>query len=440
MGHRNGHHPPVSSVAPLFALIDCDSFFVSCERLFRPDLEGRPVVVLSSNDGCAISRSNEAKALGIEMAAPAYKYRQLFKDQGVVVFSANFELYGDISERITRLLTSITPRTEVYSVDEAFLDLRGLDIKDYAAWGRMVRHKIRRDVGMPISMGIAPTKTLAKLAREHAKKEPELDGVLSLVELPPEQARAYLLKTRINQIWGVGWRLAPRLRAEGIYNALDLADTRPRLAQQLMGVHGRQLVAELNGLACHPLEAFGRIRQTVMNGRMFGQDTNDFQIIEAAIASLTARAAYSLRREGLKARRANLSLSTNRHNPGYERQQLDLRFTTPTADTGYITAQLVRAAQARVKDTKMYHRANVLLYDLIGQNNLQIDLLGEVDLAAYVNEQARLHAVDAINRRYGKTTIHYAAENLSAAWEPKHNFRSPRYTTNWSELPIVKLS
>jgi DNA polymerase V len=386
MGRRNGHNPPIPPIKPLFALIDCDSFFVSCERLFRPDLEGRPVVVLSSNDGCAISRSNEAKALGIEMAAPAYKYRQLFKEQGVVTFSANFELYGDISERITRLLSSITPRIEVYSVDEAFLDLRELEIKDYTEWGRMVRHRILHDVGMPISMGIAPTKTLAKLAREHAKKEAGLAGVLSLADLNPQELKNYLLKTQINQIWGVGWRLAPKLRAEGIYNALDLAETRPRLAQQLMGVHGRQLVAELGGQSCHPLEAFGRVRQTVMNGRMFGADTSDFQVIEAAIASLTARAAFSLRREGLRARGASLNLSTSRHKPGYERQQLGIKFITPTADTGHITAQLVVAAGRLFKSTKSYHRANVLLYDLVGQDNLQTDLLGDVDIAAYESD------------------------------------------------------
>ena len=424
---------------PVFALIDCNNFFVSCERLFRPELEGRPVVVLSSNDGCAISRSNEAKALGIPMAAPAFKYRELFKQQGVVVFSANFELYGDISERITRVLTGITPRTEVYSVDEAFLDLSQLEIADYLSWGGVLRRRLLREVGIPTSVGIASTKTLAKLAREHAKQETDLDGVLSLMELSEADRETYLLNTSIKEIWGIGWRLAPKLRAEGIYNALDLARTRPRQAQQLMGIHGRQLVAELNGQACHPLEAFGRIRQTVMNGRMFGQDTSDFTVVEAAIASLTARAAFSLRREGLRARSASLSLSTNRHKPGYEWQQLGVRFATPTADTGHITAQLVSAAQSLFKDKKSYHRANILLYDLVGQAILQTDLLGEVNIKDYDAESARLQAVDAINSRYGKTTIHYAAENLSDAWLPKHSLRSPRYTTNWQELPTATI-
>lgn len=422
---------------PVFALIDCDSFFVSCERLFRPELEGQPVIVLSSNDGCAISLSREAKAVGIPMGAPVFKYKQLFQQHGVVTFSANFELYGDISERITRVLTGITPRTEVYSVDEAFLDLSQLEIKDYAGWGRAVRQRLKREVGIPVSMGIAPSKTLAKLAREHSKKDNQLQGVLSLIGMREEELRAYLLNTPVKDIWGIGYRLAPKVRAEGIYNALDLAETRPQLAQQLMGVHGRQLVAELNGQACHPLERFGKVRQTVMNGRMFGEDTSNFEVVEAAIASLTARAAFSLRRAGLHARSASLSLSTNRHKPGYEWQQATVQFLTPSADTGHITARLVEAAGKLFSSGKQYHRANILLYDLVGQDSLQADLLGQVDVTAHQAAQARLSAVDSINSRYGKAKIHYAAEDLSQAWEPRHRLRSPRYTTNWQELPVV---
>lgn len=373
------------------------------------------------------------------MGAPAFKYRQLFKDNGVVQFSANFELYGDISERITRVMTSITPRTEVYSVDESFLDLSELEITDYQKWGEMVRNKLLREVGIPVSIGIAPTKTLAKLAAERSKKDADLAGVLDYIDLSDQDKAAYLLKTAIKDIWGVGWRLAPKLRAEGIYNALDLAQTRPRLASQLMGVHGRQLVAELNGTSCHPLEAFGHIRQTVMNGRMFGHDTNSFEVVEAAIASLTARAAYSLRREGLRARSAALSLSTNRYKPGFIVQKQALQFDTPTADTGLITAQLVGLAQQFFSAKQQYHRANIYLYDLVDQSKTQTDLLGHVDIREADSSKARLQAVDSINRRFGKTTIRYAAEDLSDAWEPKHQLRSPRYTTNWDELPIARI-
>lgn len=423
----------------MFALIDCNNFFVSCERLFRPDLAERPVVVLSSNDGCVVSRSNEAKALGIPMAAPAFKWRDTFRRHGVVQFSANFELYGDISQRLTRLMTSITPRTEVYSVDESFLELDALEIGDYSAWGGQVKSQLGRDIGIPVSIGIAPTKTLAKLAADRAKKQSDTHGVLSLGQHSSAAVNECLRQTPITDVWGIGWRLGPRLKAEGIFTAFALKRLRPQHAQQLMGIHGRQLVAELNGQACHALEPFGRIRQTIMKGRMFGQDTRDFAVIESAIASLTARAALSLRKEGLCAQSASLSLSTNRHQPGYERQQRTIRLATPSADTGHLTARLVEAAQQIFRPSHAYHRANILLYDLVPQSYLQPDLLGEVDVPGAAQSQARLAAVDSLNTTYGRGTVTYAAEALSHAWEPRRGLRSPRYTTNWQELPQARI-
>ena len=424
---------------PVFALIDCNNFFVSCERLFRPDLEGRPVVVLSSNDGCVVARSNEARSLGIPMGAPAFKYRQVFKEQGIVQFSGNFELYGDISQRLTRVLTGITPRTEVYSVDESFLDLSQLSITDYQAWGRAARQRLSREVGVPVSIGIAPTKTLAKLASEHAKRDSEATGVLDLVHVSQSVRDTYLLNTPINDVWGVGRKLAPRLRAEGVHNALYLANMTPRLAGQLMGVHGRQMVAELNGTCCHRLEPFGKVRQTIMHGRMFGEDTNQFEVIEAAIASLAAKAAARLRSEQLLTRGAVVHLSTNRHKPGYQRASRFVSFQTPTADTGHITSQLVEAAEAAFSPRTWYHRANVLLYDLVSEHRLQTDLFDYIDLNGAETSQTRLRAFDAINSRYGRQTIRYAAEDLSQAWQPKRQLRGPRYTTSWEELPTVHI-
>jgi DNA polymerase V len=426
-------------MSAVFALIDCNNFFVSCERIFRPDLEGRPVVVLSSNDGCVVARSNEVKALGIPMAAPAFKYRQLFKDHGVAQFSANFELYGDISERLTRMFTSITPRTEVYSVDESFLDLSQLEITDYTAWGRTIRERAWREIGLPVSIGIAPTKTLAKLGADRAKKEAGGYGVLNFVAMSEAEQARELADSDIGDIWGVGRKLSPRLKAEGIFSALDLAQMRPQRAQQLLGIHGRQMIAELNGSCCHPLQQMGKVRQSVMHGRMFGEDTNQFAVVESALASLAARAAFSLRREELLARRALLILETNRHKPGYRRQIAELRFNTPTADTGFLISQLVGQLTKLFSTTIMYHRANILLLDLVDGNALQTDLLGFVDIPMASAGQARMRALDHLNRRYGKGTLRYAAEDLSKRWEPKHQLRSPRYTSQWSELPIARI-
>jgi len=422
--------------AAAFALIDCNNFFVSCERIFRPDLEGKPVVVLSSNDGCVVARSNEAKALGIPMGAPAFKYRDLFKAHHVVMFSANFELYGDISQRITRVLTGITPRTEVYSVDESFLDLSELNINDYSEWGRAITQRLQTEIGVPVSIGIAPTKTLAKLGAEYPKKHAELNGVLDLIS-EPEQRLRYLIQTPIKDIWGIGWRLAPKLRAEGVHTAFDVANLRPQLAGQLMGVHGKQLVAELNGVACHPLGAIHKVRQSIMHGRMFGADTNQFSVIEAAVANLTARSCFGLRQEQLLARTAVISLSTNRNKPDYQRLQRIINLETPSADSGLITTKLLEAVAPSFSPQTMYHRANILLYDLISERHLQSDLFDNTNLTELQASQARMQAVDALNDRYGKGTLRFAAEDLSHAWEPKHALRSPRYTTQWQELPTI---
>lgn len=419
------------------ALIDCNNFFVSCERIFRPDLEGRPVVVLSSNDGCVVARSNEAKALGIPIGAPAFKYQPLFERQRVVQFSANFELYGDISERITRLLTVITPHIEVYSVDESFLDLSELNIEDYAKWGRQLRDHLLKAVGVPVAIGLAPSKTLTKLAASHAKRAE--GGALDLITAPSVELASYLAATPIAKVWGVGWRLAPRLRAENINTALDLAHMRPAYANQLMGVHGRQMVAELNGLYCHPLETISKVRQSVMHGRLFGADTDNFAVIEAAVASLVARATYRLRRDNLLAHRAAVVLNTNRHKPGYVRKSRQVHFTTPTADSGLITASLVDSLTTIFQPGQPYHRANILLYDLVKAEAMQLDLLGSVDAGRQDQAAARGRAIDELNGRYGKGTVHYAAEDLSHRWEPKRRLRSPRYTTNWDELPVLRL-
>ena len=423
----------------VFALIDCNNFFVSCEKIFRPDLEGKPVVVLSSNDGCAVARSNEAKDLGIPMAAPAFKYREVFKAHSVVQFSANFDLYGDISERITRLLTHITPKIEVYSVDESFLDLSELNIRDYERWGRAVRDRIWKEIGVPVSIGIAPTKTLAKIATERGKKDPELDGVLNLYDMPDWLTDRQLACVPIKDVWGVGWRLAPKLKAEGANTSLGLKQLPIHRAQQLMGIHGRQMVAELNGISCYPLERAHKVRQSVMHGRLFGEDTSDFSVVEAAVASLTARATARLRREGLLARTAVLNLATNRHKPGYQRLQYPVRFTTPTAETGTITASLVAGLQEVFNPHTPYHRADVLLFDLVSSNSLQTDLLGFVDVPGNEAGQKRMQALDHINARYGKGKLRYAAEDLSKRWQPKHQMRSPRYTSNWDELPVAHI-
>jgi DNA polymerase V len=420
------------------ALIDCNNFFVSCERLFRPDLEGKPVVVLSSNDGCAVARSNEAKALGIPMGAPAFKFRDLAARHGVIAFSANFELYGDISQRITTALSRLTPKIEIYSVDESFLDLSELQIRNYSRWAREVRARIWHDIGIPVSIGIAPSKTLCKAAADHAKKLPELDGGLSL--LTPTERSRYLSETPVGNVWGVGWRLGPKLKALGVHTASDLSQLNPRYAQQLMGIHGRQMVAELNGISCIPLQYSHKPQQMVMRGRQFGEDTSELGIVEAAIASLTARAAYAIRRDKQLTRYATVSLHTNRNKPGYRRVNVTVQLSTPTADTGVLCGQLIHRVQTNFNTHLSYHKAEVLLHGLLPASGLQPDLFGVVSPKEAVRSQRRMQAFDSINQRFGLGHIRYAAEDLSQSWRPQRRLASPRYTTSWDELPIVTAS
>lgn len=429
-----------SGATRMFALIDCNNFFVSCERLFRPELENRPVVVLSSNDGCAVSRSAEAKALGIPMGAPAFKYKELFRRHGVVSFSANFELYGDISQRLTTLLTRVTPKIEIYSVDESFLDLSELHIPDYDTWGHTLRERILREIGIPVSVGIASSKTLAKLANHRAKKDPALAGSLAITDPGNPECTKYYLQTPIEELWGVGWRLTPKLKAHGLHTAEDMRRINPPWARQLMGKHGVQMVAELNGTCCLPLEQGESVHQTIMRGRTLGQEVRQLEPLQAAVANLTARAAFCLRRDNQLVRTASLIMNTNKHKPGYRRIGKTVRFMTPTADTGQICRALVDALREVHQPALGIYRVNVLFHELVPADFLKLDLFGEVSPDAHDRDQARMAAFDAINVRFGKGHVRYAAETLSKAWQPRKGSCSPRYTTHWDDLPVARLS
>lgn len=421
----------------MFALIDCNNFFVSCERLFRPDLESRPVVVLSNNDGCAVARSNEAKALGIPMGAPAFKYRDLFAQHNIVKFSANFELYGDISRRITDLLTTVTPRIEVYSIDESFLELDTLHIRDYEAWGRQVRQNVLDWIGIPVSIGIAPTKTLAKAAVSIAKKNPEKGGTTSFQGQTLEKKRMLLKQVGVEDVWGVGRRLAPKLKAEGIMNALDYSNMRPRHAQKLLSIRGRQSVAELNGISCFPLEREERVRKSIARTRTFGHDTNNKDDLHAALANFVHAAAFRLRTSKLRAHYLSIFMTTNRHKPGYHVWSKQVYFAIPTSDTGQLIAAASKLLNEGYRSHLNYHRAGVQLWGFVPEDHLQTDVFGSMSPKQEARSAVRLKTVDTINERYGKRTVRYATELLGDAWESKQTIRSPRYVSNWSELPRV---
>ncbi|MEO5627824.1 MAG: Y-family DNA polymerase [Candidatus Saccharimonadales bacterium] len=423
---------------PIIALIDCNNFFVSCERLFRPELNDKPVVVLSSNDGCAVSRSNEAKALGIPMGAPAFKYQQVFKEGGVVVFSANFELYGDLSKRLVEILKRITPRIEVYSVDESFLDITNLKIDDHLAWAKAMHAEVLRDIGIPVSIGIGGSKTLAKIASDIAKQNPDSGGACDLYHKTPAERQVALSGVPVRGIWGIGRRLAPQMQAEGVMNAANLAGLRPARARQLMGVHGEQMVLELNGRCCIPLERQRKAQKMISRGRTFGEDTNQAHVVEAALASFATQTAYRLRESHMLTKSLTISLMTDRHKPGLRYWHRELKFRLPTADTGQLISAVIEEFGKIYDKSAAYHRASVTLHDFTPDDQLQTDLLGEFNPEEQSRKTSRTHAVDHLNKRFGKGSVHYAAEDLAQAWQPRRNLRSPRYTTDWNDLPVVK--
>jgi DNA polymerase V len=372
------------------------------------------------------------------MGAPAFKWRDFFKKHGVVEFSGNFELYGDISRRVTSILTTVTPRIELYSIDESFLDISELQIKDYTAWAKEVQRLVKQWTGIPISVGIAPTKTLAKLASERSKRAVELDGILDLYS-DPSIRQHFMEQTKLEDVWGVGRRLSPRLRGEGIANAWQLSQMSPQHAQQIMGIQGRRMVSELNGLSCFSLERFGKPQQSIAVTRTFGKDTELLHVLESAIANFTTKAAFRLREGKQLAKSAGIFIATNQHKPGFVSRSKKVRFDLPTADTGRIAETLMQELAKLHNPRASYHRAGVWLSDLVPHTNIQVDLLGEIDPHKHDKSQQAMAALDTLNERYGKNTVHYAAEDLGTIWQPRHQIAMPQFTTRWEELPTVRI-
>ncbi len=252
------------------------------------------------------------------------------------------------------------------------------------------------------------------------------------------KTRRYLNKTPVGDLWGIGWRLAPTIRAEGINNGLDVANLQPRRAQQLMGIHGRQMVAELNGVSCYPLELEGKLPQSISVTRTFGEDTSDPAVIEAALATFTNSAAFKLRRSNQLTRKASIFMTSNKHKPGYTRWHKEVIFNQPTADTGVLITALNAAFNQLYHKNASYHRAGVLLHDFAPDHQLQTDILGDISVGNHTASKDRMLAIDTINNKYGKGKIHFAAEDLAKVWQPKHQLRSPRYVSAWDELPLIK--
>lgn len=419
---------------PIFALVDCNNFFVSCERVFRPDLWHKPVAVLSNNDACIVARSNEVKQMGVPMGAPLFKVDHLMKGKGVTLFSANFRLYGDFSQRVVQMLMRAAPSIEVYSVDESFLEISSLPTDDYEEWAARLRADILQSTGIPVSIGVAPSKTLAKAAAEYAKQNSSTRGVHAV---QTDESRQELLKwLPVKDVWGVGRALAPKLLARGVSTAYDLTQVSEQWAEQQMSIRGLKTVRELKGESCLPIETEVEPQQTIARTRSFGHNVRDYYQLEGAIATFTAQAAVKLRAQRSVAAGVMVFLRTPHGFEGRGSSTV-VRLMQPSSDTGTLITAAIEGLQLIHDPEFAYRRAGVGLIGITSEEAWQLSLLErtqDVD-----KQKALMQSVDALNKKYNVRLIRHGSEHsMRTGWHSKHQRRSPAYTTSWTELPVVR--
>lgn len=423
-------------MASCFALVDCNNFYASCERLFRPDLKNRPIVVLSNNDGCIVARSSEAKALGIRMAVPFFEVQEQLLHEGVHVFSSNYALYGDISARVMTVLEQMVPNLEVYSIDEAFLDLSGLKHNDSAElFGREIKKRVQDWVGISVSVGIAPTKTLAKLANNAAKRYKKTGGV---VDLSVEQRQKKLLNiTPVKEIWGIGSRLARQLNHQGIMTALQLSRCPPGWIRQQFSLTVERTVHELNGMSCINMELTPPDKQQIVCSRTFGERVTRYQDMHAALCKHCERAAEKLREQNKHARAISIFIRTNpfHHDETCYRKSATRILVNPTSDSREIIKVAISLLETVWKEGLRYMKAGVMLADFYDPGTFQIDLWDSP--SPFRNANELMKTIDQINQS-GKGNICFAAQKLSNGWHMKQQKLSPAYTTRWNDIPRIR--
>lgn len=416
----------------VFALIDCNAFYVSCERVFNPKLNNRPVVALSNNDGCIISRSKEAKALGIKMGVPLFKVKDIVEKEKVVVFSSNYTLYADMSRRVMNIISSSSPYTEIYSIDEAFVELSSLPI-DYESYAHQLRQTILQHTGIPVSIGIASTKTLAKVANHKAKKDDSLNGVCSLVNY--NNIDQILELTEVGDVWGVGRRLSKKLINHGIHNAKLLKNCSDSWIRKMMSVNGLKTITELRGISCIPLEEYSMTRKSCCTTRSFGKLLTNLDDIEQAVTTFARRAAERIRSESLAASCVSVFVRTNPFDKksAYYSNGASRTLSHPTHDSITIIETSLLLTKRIFKNNYQYKKAGVLLSGLCDESEIQETLFEK----NYNQNSDLMSAIDAINYRYGRDTLQMASECKVGNWKQKRENCTRNYTTQIDRLLLV---
>lgn len=421
----------------MYGLADCNNFFVSCERVFRPSLEGRPVVVLSNNDGCAVARSNEAKALGIKMGQPLFQFRDLVRKHGIEVFSSNYRLYADMSHRVHSTLRELVPSVEVYSIDEAFLDLRQMPLEGLDELGRRISCTCRRNTGIPVSVGIAPTKTLAKVASKLCKQYPRLQG--SCLMYRPEDIEKVLRRFPIGDVWGIGRRYVKRWTSAGINTAWDFVSLPEEIVSVQMGITGVRTWRELRGEPSIDFVNHRPPKQQICVSRSFAKELVDIEQLHSQLANFAAQCAVKLRAQQSACREVILFIATNRHREDHEQAYINRLVVFPVATDS--TLEIETAVRQMLNDCfhkgLEYKRAGVILSDIVPRDRVQGHLFDTLDREKHSRLMSAVDAVNAASDDPWRPVVRIASQAPSVMSHCEH--RSPAYTTDWEDLPIVKL-
>ena len=424
----------------MFALVDVNNFYVSCERVFQPQLENVPMVVLSNNDGCAVARSAEVEALGVKMGTPWFKMKELAKAHGILAFSSNYTLYGDMSNRATAVLRDFSPDIEVYSVDESFLRVETVMhlYGGATAMGQQIRHRVRQWTGLPVCVGIGPTKTLAKIANHLAKKNPQFDGVCDLHALTRPERLQWMSQLEVGEVWGVGKRIAKRLNTMGIETVLDLRNASIKEVRAQFGVVMERTCNELRGISCLDLEDVASPKQQIMSSRSFGSPVETLEELREAVASYVARAAQKLRTQGSVAAAVQVYIQTNRFKDSDMQysEGLIVPLPDPSDDTRLLTQAATLGLGLIYRPGYKYKKAGIML-TLISDKAKRQETLFD-DPIQRAQSTKLMAAMDAINAEFGRDTVRTAMSGTEKRWAMRSENRSPRFTTCWDELPVAQ--
>jgi DNA polymerase V len=416
---------------PLFALVDCNNFYASCERVFNPAIRRKPVVVLSNNDGCVIARSNEAKALGFKMGDPYFKVRPQIEQHGVAVFSSNYTLYGDMSQRVVQTLEQLAPTVEVYSIDEAFLELSGFAQDAVHPLAAHIRRTVREWTGIPVSVGIGPTKTLAKAANRIAKKNPDDAGVWSLTT--PTSQQDALSQLPVGDVWGIGRQWSKLLEAQGVTTALALGEQSDAWLKKHFNVVGQRTAWELRGIPCITLEMAPAPRKGLMVSRSFGRRLTEFEPVREALVAYVTRSGEKLRRERRHARQMMIFLHNSPFDTkeAYRSRQASFQLPHPTSDTAELIHYACEALACIFRPGVRYSKCGVMLTELTPNTEHQGDFLDTRDIT---RSKKLMETLDAINRRMGRDSVFYAAAGTKRDWAMAATMKSHHFTTDWQQL------